>query len=89
MANEFIKNLLTEQRKRLVGSIMSHAEANLYPQMTRPQQEAFREKVLSSVGAYHDTVLDILKSSVDDGTIVNEEALRLLALIHSAVTKER
>jgi hypothetical protein len=85
MASEFVRNLLIEQRKRLVGSIMLHAEKNLYPSMSVTQQRAFREKVLASVGAYHDTCLDILKASVNDGSVVNAEALELLRDIHTKV----
>jgi hypothetical protein len=87
MASDFVRNLLIEQRKRLVGSIMLHAEKNLYGSMSTAQQRAFREKVLSSVGAYHDTCLDILKASVDDGSIVNAEALTLLTEIHRVVNR--
>ena len=86
--NQFVRNLLAEQRKRLVGSIMRYAEEDFYAGLSREQQVAFRDKVLTSVGAYHDTVLDILKSSVDDGTyMVNEEALRMIAQIHAAVNR--
>lgn len=85
MSSDFVRNLLIEQRKRLVGSIMTHAEKTLFDRMTPPEQRAFREKVLSAVGAYHDTCLDVLKASVNDGSIVNTEALELLRDIHARV----
>lgn len=87
MASEFVRNLLIEQRKRLIGSIMVHAEKNLYPHLSAVEQRAFREKVLASVGAYHDTCLDILKASVNDGVVVNAEALELLRDIHTQVSR--
>lgn len=87
MSSDFVRNLLIEQRKRLAGSVMGYAEKNLFERMTPVEQRAFRDKVLSSVGAYHDTCLDILKASVNDGSIVNEEALTLLAEIHTIVKK--
>lgn len=85
--NQFVRNLLGEQRKRLVGSIMTYAEGDFYESLSRQQQKDFRDKVLQSVGVYHDTVLDILKSSVDDGFLVNEEALRMIAQIHAAMNR--
>ena len=54
-----------------------------------PEAEAFRDKVLASIGAYHDTCLDMLKASVDDGAVVNAEALELLRDIHGKVNGRR
>lgn len=87
MSSDFVRNLLIEQRKRLAGSVMGYAEKTLFDRMTPPEQRAFREKVLSAVGAYHDTCLDILKASVNDGSVVNAEALTLLTEIHTLVKK--
>jgi len=85
MSSDFVRNLLIEQRKRVISSILTHAERNMFEGMSLPQQRAFREKVLASVGAYHDTCLDILKASVNDGSVVNAEALELLRDIHTQV----
>ena len=85
MANEFVRNLLMEQRRRAVGSIMSHAERELFPSLTPKQRQEFRDKVLASVGVYHDTCLDILKASVDDGIVPNGVLLEKLAELHQAV----
>jgi len=86
-SNEFVRNLLGEQRKRLTGAIMTHAEQTFYERLSVKERNEFRDKVLSSISQYHDTVLDILKSSVDDGFMVNEDALRMIAQIHAAVRK--
>ena len=75
---QFVRRLLGEQRKRAVASVMSVIEANCQ-HLTAQQQREVRAKVLAALNQYHDTTLDILKSSVDDGTQVNEEALRQLA----------
>lgn len=88
MASEFVRNLLIEQRKRVVGSIMTHAEKNMFPVLSPAQQRMFREKVLASIGVYHDTCLDILKASVDDGSLVNTEALSMISEIHQAMRKQ-
>ena len=85
--NEFVRNLLIEQRRRLVGSLMEYVERSVYPRLRPEEQKALREKVLGSVGAYHDTVLDILKASVDDGSMVNAHALELITQIHREVTR--
>lgn len=88
MSNEFVRNLLIEQRKRLIGSIMSHAEQGFYQDLSVPQQRAFRDKILSAVGAYHDTCLDMLKASINDGSVSNVEALTLLTDIHREVLRK-
>lgn len=82
---QFVRNLLIEQRKRAVGSLMGHIETAVYPRLTVGEQKVLREKVLTTLSAYHDVCLDILKSSVADGTVVNEEALQMLSDIHSQV----
>lgn len=87
MASDFVRNLLIEQRKRVVGSIMTHAEKNVFPSLNAAQQRALRDKILASVGAYHDTCLDILKASVNDGTIVNADALDMITEIHREVKR--
>jgi hypothetical protein len=84
MGDDFIKNLAIEQRRRLVGSILEYAEQRVYPHIPVAEQRAFRQKVLTAVGAYHDMTLDMLKASVSDGTVVNERALELLEQIHAA-----
>ena len=87
MPSEFVRNLLIEQRKRVVSSIMTHSEKSIFPSLSATQQKIFRDKVLSSIGAYHDTCLDILKASVNDGSVVNAEALDLLQDIHNTLKK--
>jgi hypothetical protein len=79
---EFVRNLATEQRKRLVGSLMEHIERQVYPHLPREAQVALRQKVLQCVGAYHDFVLDCLKASVNDGSVTNDAALELLTKVH-------
>lgn len=80
--NTFVKNLAVEQRRRLVASIMECFEKKVAPTIPMGQRnqvaKEFRDKVMQSVGQYHDFVLDCLKASINDGSIVNEEALTLL-----------
>lgn len=85
MASDYVKRVLIERRKRLVGTVMGHAERVIYPQISRSQQDAFRDCVLAAVGSYHDVVLDLLSASIDDGGLVNEEALRKLDDLHRRV----
>lgn len=85
MASEFVRKVLTERRKRAVGTIMGFAERRLYSKLTHADQEALREHVLSAIGGYHDVALDLLSASVDDGGMVNEEALRKLDQLHARV----
>lgn len=85
----FVKNLLIEQRRRLVGSVMQHIESKVYPRLPQHEREALREKVITSVGAYHDVCLDLLKASVSDGTITNETALEAIGELHASVNQLR
>lgn len=87
MPNDFVRNLLIEQRRRVVGSIMSYAETEILPAVPPVKRKEFRDKVLASVGAYHDVCLDVLKASINDGFITNEEVLTALRDIHSDVKK--
>lgn len=84
-SNEFIRNLLIEQRKRLVSSLMEYSERNVYPKLNERERKDLREKVLASVGVYHDTCLDILKASINDGSIVNEMAIEAISNMHKDV----
>lgn len=76
---EFVRRLLGEQRKRAVASVMSAIESRVNGRLSPDEMAELRKQVLAALNAYHDTSLDILKSSVDTGTQVNEEALRLIA----------
>lgn len=83
--NLFLKNMLTESRKRVVGSLMSYMEQNVYPNLTPQEQTELRAKVLTSVGAYHDCCLDMLKASVNDGSISNEYLLEAIYDLHDEI----
>lgn len=89
MSSEFVRNILTEQRKRMLGSIMQHMEREVYPKLSRDEQRRLREKVLNSTIAYHDVCLDVLKASVNDGSVVNEEAVRLMAELNARLQSDR
>ena len=81
---EFVRNLAVEQRKRLVGSLMDHIEKQVYPHLPQDARVALRAKVLQSVGAYHDFILDCLKASVSDGAVANTEALEILRQVQAS-----
>lgn len=89
MSNAFARNMAVEQRRRLVGAVMEHFEKKVAPAIpigVRNQvAQQFRDKVMSAVGQYHDVVLDMLKSTIDDGSVVNEEALALLRDLGASV----
>lgn len=76
--------IISEQRKRLVGSILGHAERELYADLTEGQQRAFRQKVLTSAGAFGDFVIDVVRG-VSANHWVNDEAMQLLADISTQV----
>jgi hypothetical protein len=80
--SDVVRALAVEQRKRLVAALLSHCEQSpWWAQLSRPQQIALRERVLGSVGAYHDFLLDVLKVN-RDGQIQNEYAVNLIRQVH-------
>jgi hypothetical protein len=83
--NIFLKNMLIESRKRVVGSLLSYMEQNVYDSLTKTQCEELRQKVLNAVGAYHDTCLDMLKASLNDGSVSNELLLEAIYDIRDEV----
>lgn len=82
---QFLKNLLAEQRSRLVGSLMNYLEKEVYPELDEMSQRALRAKVLGAVAQYHDVCLDLLKASVNDGSVLNEAALEAISALHADV----
>jgi len=76
--NAFVRNLLHERRQRLVGTIMRAAEQDLFPHVPETVRRAYRDTVLEAVGSYHDVVLDCMRASVNDGTVLNQDVERVL-----------
>lgn len=86
MADDLIRKLLAEQRKRVVGSIMGGAEQSpWWSKLTPVDQRAYRQKVLDSIGVFYDFTLDVLKVNTD--SVVNEHALDLIAEMHRDVRR--
>jgi hypothetical protein len=82
-ADETVRALAIEQRKRLVGGVMSYAEkSSWWGRLTKDQQEDLRDKVLDSIGRYHDFMLDVIKVGHDD-SIRNEHAIAMIEQIHA------
>jgi len=76
--------IVGEQRKRLVGAVLGHAEREFYADLTVEQQKAFRAKVLTSASAFSDFVIDVVRG-ISQGMYVNEDAMRMLAEINAQV----
>lgn len=83
--SQFVRNVLNEQRRRLIGNVMQYLEGHVYTRLSPDEQRELRRRILAAVGAYHDVCLDMLKASIEDGSVVNEEALRLLAQLSQQV----
>lgn len=78
---DMVRRLLIEQRKRLIASVLGHAEREFYPKLTPKERDDFRTHVLDSIDRYHDLVLDVLKVTKDDA-IRNDEAVDLIRQVH-------
>lgn len=86
---QFVRNVLNEQRRRLTGTLMQYLEQNVYQHLTDPQRKELRSRVIGAIGQYHDTCLDMLKASVVDGTLINEDAAAIMARLDSNVSALR
>ena len=84
------KEFLTKQRKRATGSVLGFIErAPWYERLTVADKAEVREKVLSAMGAYHDSVLDVISTLDGAGGIHNDRALELLQQLADHVVPPR
>lgn len=84
MADDMIRGLATEQRKRFIASMLNAAEQSpWWSRLNAGERSAFRDKVLASVGVYHDFMLDVLKVS-NEGSMRNELAVSLIQQVHDS-----
>lgn len=70
-----VRQFLVARRNRVVGSIMGHAERELFPDLPDEKCEAFRALVRDAVNGYHDSILDLVKA--EDG-VRNDEVVAVL-----------
>lgn len=73
--------LITERRKRLVATILGHAEREFFDKLTTAQQQEFRRNTLQAIDEFSDLMRDVLKVTGED-VVVNGHALTLLQQIH-------
>lgn len=87
MAEDMVRRLVTEQRKRLIAGLMNAMEAQPWHAKLTPVEKAqFRKEVLERVGTYHDFMLDVIKVT-DDTTLVNGHALELIEQVHASTRR--
>lgn len=86
---QFVRNVLNEQRRRLTGALMQYIEANVYQHLSPAERRELRNRVIAAVGQYHDTCLDMLKASISDGSVVNEDAVAIMARLDRNITSLR
>lgn len=84
MADDMVRKLATEQRKRFIASMLGAAESSpWWGKLSQTEQRSYRDKVIGCVGVYHDFMLDVIKVSHDDGPI-NEHAIAILQTVHDS-----
>jgi hypothetical protein len=81
MADAQLIKLVGERRKRLVASIMGHAEREFFAQLSPTQQREFRTKTLTAIDEFADLMRDVIKITGED-SVVNAHAIDLLQQIH-------
>lgn len=88
MADDMIRRLAGEQRRRFIAGMLGAAESTQWwPKLSAPEQRAYRDRVMSSVGTYHDFMLDVIKVTHDDDSIRNEHAIELIQQVHASQTR--
>lgn len=84
MSDDIMRKLAGEQRRRFIAGVLGAAEMSpWWGRLSVPEQKAYRDKILTSVGSYHDFMLDVIKVSHDD-VIRNEHAVNLLQAVHDS-----
>lgn len=82
MTEDLTGRLLSEQRKRLIASILGAAESSAWwSKLSREEQRLHREKVITAVGVFYDFCRDVIKVTNEDG-IRNDLALDLIRQVH-------
>lgn len=82
MAEPQLIRLIGERRKRLVATIMGHAEREFFSQLSAQQQAEFRKRTLGAIDEFADLMRDVVKIT-SDTTVVNDHAIVLLEQIHA------
>lgn len=78
------RSFVGKRRERVVASIMGHVERQpWWKELTDRDRKLLRDKVLSSIGEYHDVILDLLRV-IDDNSISSPEVVRILDLVHGS-----
>lgn len=84
------QEFLTRVRRRSTGSVLGYMEKQpWYGALNAEQRRGLRDKVLSAEGAYHDAVLDVIKTLDGNGGVHNDKALELLAELHETLVQQR
>lgn len=80
-----VKRLIIEKRKRVIATILGHAEREFLKtgKISRDEFETFRSATLLAIDTWHDLMLDILKIS-DEDMMRNEHAVELLERVHAS-----
>lgn len=73
-----IRDFLKARRDRALGSVMGHAERNLFDRLSDQERKEFRGVVLDALNSYHDSVLDLWKS---DDSLRNDELIALMGRV--------
>jgi len=81
---DVLTSLVGRQRKRLVATILGAAERDIRGDLSPQQWEALRSKVLDSAAIFGDFVLDLVRAA-NEGSWVNDEAMRVLYAINNGV----
>jgi hypothetical protein len=85
MADDMIRRLAGEQRRRFIAGMLGAAESSTWwSKLNTTEQRSYRERVMTSVGTYHDFMLDVIKVTHDDDSIRNERAIELIQQVHAS-----
>ncbi len=83
-----IRDFLKARRDRAVGSVMGHAEREIFHLLTPAQRVNFRRVMIEAINGYHDSVLDLMKAD-DSSTGRNEEVLNALSHLERIIVANK
>lgn len=87
MSDDIVIRLITEQRKRLVASIMGAAEQKpWWGKLSLQDQQEYRRKVLDSIGVFYDLIRDVVKVT-NEGWTISQDAIELIAQVHASQSR--
>ena len=88
--SDLVRGLLSERRRRAVADTLGSLErSEIWDKMSKDEQERVRQTVRRAVNGYHELVIDLLKVMNDGTSMVNDQAVAMIADVHRDMMARR